>query len=93
MVSLLSVSQEVKYPMLVFPMVSNSVGRLQKHFMYRHFQAKAEVVQEGEELLPLCELYRIHIPMMRLIKNQRTSRYDNNTQMWWRRSYVAIVDR
>ena len=93
MVSFLSVLQEVNYPMLECPEVDHSVVILREHFMYRHFQPKVEVVQEGEELLPLCDLYRMHMPMVRIIKHHRTYICEKNTQIRWRRRYVVIVER
>ena len=52
--------------------VSNSAGRLREHFMYLHFWSQVEVVQEGEEPLPCCNLCGMHMPAGRLIKYPRT---------------------
>ena len=92
-VSFPRVFQEVKYPVPGCLLVAHSVGRLQEHFIYRNFWSKVVVVKEGEELLPRCDLCRMHMLTVRLIKHENTARCDKNTQIrWWRRD-VAISDR
>ena len=77
-VSFPRVLQEVKCPVTGCPEVAHSAGRIHKHFIYRHFQSKVVVVQDRVEPLPRCDLCRIQIPLGRLIKNQRTARYNKN---------------
>ena len=60
--------------------------------MYGQFLSKVAVVQEGEEQLPRCELCVIHMPVVRLIRHQRTAHCDKNTHMRWRRRDVTIAD-
>ena len=45
------------------------------------------------EPLPCCNLCGMHMTEGRLLKHQRTQRYDRNTQMRWRRRDVAIERR
>ena len=33
----------------------NTLGRLQEHFMYRHWKSKVAIVQEGPSLIPRCD--------------------------------------
>ena len=56
-VSFPRVLKKVKCPVPGCPAIAHSVGRLQEHFMYRHFQSKVAVVQEGVEPLNRCDLY------------------------------------
>ena len=92
MVSLPKVLKEVICPVPGCPAVAHSAGRLREHFMHFRFRSKAEVVQEGKEPLPHCDLFGMNIPAGRLIRHRRTDRYDSNTQMRWRRRYVAIAE-
>ena len=73
--------------------VAYSAVCLREHFIHRHFRSKVLVVQEGAELLPCCDLCRIHMPAGRLIKHQRTVWCDNNTQIRRQRMGVAIADK
>ena len=52
------------------PEVLHSADWLRENFMYRPFFAWIAAVQEGREPLPICDLYAMHIPAGRLIKNQ-----------------------
>ena len=61
--------------------------------MYRHLFARIAAVQEGRETLPRCDLWGMHIPLGRLLKNHQTKRCDQNMQMGWLRRDVAIVSR
>ena len=72
-VSLTRVFQLVKCPVPVFPEVAHSTGRLQEHFMYRHFWSHVAVVQEGAEQLPRCDYYGIHMPAGWIIKKSADS--------------------
>ena len=49
--------------------------------MYRPFWSKVVLVKEGRELFPHYDLCGMHIPAGRIIKQQRTTKCDNNTQM------------
>ena len=51
------------------------------------------VVQAGTELLPHCDLYGMHMPLRRIVRHRRISRFKKNTQMRWRRRDVAIAAR
>ena len=92
MVSFPWVLQEVKIPVSWCPAVVHNAG-IREHFMYRHFRSKVVVVQEGAEPLPCCDLCGMHMPAGRLIRHRKTARCDKNTQMMWRRQYVAIAAR
>ena len=93
MVSFPSVLKEVKCPVPRFLAVAHSAVRLREHFLYRHFRSKVAVFQEGEKPLPRCELCVIHIPVGRVIKHQRMTCCDKNTQMLLRISSVEIAYR
>ena len=58
--------------------------------MFQHFFSRIEVVQEGKDPLPRYDLCGIHMPVVQLIKHQRTQRCDRNMQMWWQRRDSAI---
>ena len=88
MVSFPRVLQEMDFPVPGCPGVPHSAERIREHFMYRHFQSKVTVVQEGEEPLHRCEFCIMHMPAGRVIKHQRTARCDKNTQMRWQRRDV-----
>ena len=93
MVSLSRVLQEMKCPVPGCLSVAHSAQRIHKHFMYRYFLSKVEVIQEGVEPLPHCDLCRMHMAVRRLIRNQRTACCDKNTQMRWQRRDAAISSR
>ena len=76
--------------MLGCPAVEHSAGIFFEHFMFRHFISKVEVVQEGKETLPHCDLSVMHMPAGRLIRQRKTAMCDRNTQMRWRRWDVVI---
>ena len=92
-VSFPRVLKSVKCPVLGCPEVAHSAGRQQKFLMYQHFRSQVAVVQEGAELIPHCELCRMHMPEGRLIKHRRNQICDNNTDMRWHRWDVAITRR
>ena len=73
------VLQEVGFPVPGCPEVAHSAERIREHVMYRHFQSQVTVVQEVAEPLHLCDFYIMHMPAGRIIKHQRTARFDNNT--------------
>ena len=54
--------------------VAHSAGRLRKHFMFRYFRSKVEVVQEGKELLPRCDLCGTHMASVWLIRHRKMAR-------------------
>ena len=56
-------------------------GKMQEHFMYRQFFSKVAVLQEGCEPLHQCGMFEVHMTEGRLIKNRRTVRYFNNTEI------------
>ena len=60
--SLSRVLKLVRCKVLGFPAVAHSAGRMKDHFMFRHFQSRIVVVQEVKELLPHCNLCRMHMP-------------------------------
>ena len=68
-VSLPWVLNMVKCPVTGCTAVAHSVGRLRKHFMYRHFCSRVAVVQEGKETMPRCDLCGMHMRLGRLINN------------------------
>ena len=91
-VSLPRLLQEVKCLVLWFPAVAHSEVQLREHFMYHHFWSRVTVVQEGAEPLHCFDFFGMHMPAGRLINHQRIARCDKNTQIWWRRRDVDIVD-
>ena len=70
MMSLPKVLQEVRCPVPGCPAVEHSAGRLFKNFMFCPFRSKEVVVQEGKELLPRCDMCRIHLPERRIIRHR-----------------------
>ena len=93
MVSFPRVLQEVNFSVKGCPEVAHSVGRLCENFMCCHFKSKVEVVKEGTEPLPSCDLCGMYIPEGRLIRHIRTAHCDKETQMRWRRRDVEIEAR
>ena len=47
--------------------------------------------QEWDEPLSRCDMCRMHMPSGRIIWHRRTTRYDRNTHMRWRRRDVAVA--
>ena len=90
-VSFPKVLQEIRCPVSGCPDVTPITGRLREHFIFCHFRSKVVVVQEGKELLPRCDMCRMHMPVKRLIRYRRKARCDRNTQMRWRRKDVAVA--
>ena len=56
-------------------METHSAGRLRKNLIHPQFRSKVVLVQEGTELLPYCDLCRMHILAGRLIKQRCKKRY------------------
>ena len=91
MVYLPRVLQLVKCLVLGFLEVVHSAGRIQEHFMYRHFWSNVAVVQYGP--LPRCELCGIQMPAGWLIKHCQTAICEKKTQMQWRGRDVVIANK
>ena len=83
----------VRCPVLYYPAVVHSAGRMKENFMYRHFFSRVAAVKEGRELLTCCNPCGMYMPAGRLLKKQLTQWCDRNTQMGWRRRDVAIASR
>ena len=83
----------VRCPVTECPPVAHSAGFIKEHFIYRNFLSQIAVVQEGKEMLPLCDLCGVHMPEGWLINQQRTQRCDGKTQMQWRSRDVVIVSQ
>ena len=60
-------------------------------FHVQTFFSKVEVLQEGRELLPRCNMCEIHMPEGRLIKHHRTTRCFKNTEMRIRHRGVEVA--
>ena len=73
--------------------VTKLKGKRLRDGSWRKVVAEKVLCGEGEELLPRCDLCRIHMSEGRLTKHQRTARCEKNTQMRWRIRDVAIVDK
>ena len=69
-VSFTRVLQSVRCPVPGCPAVAHSPGRLQEHFMFRHFWSQIAVVQKGKEPLPCFNLCGMHMPAGRIIKHR-----------------------
>ena len=61
--------------------------------MYMYLFTLIEVVQEGREPMPRCDLCGMHMPAGRLLNHQQTKRCDRNTHMQWQRKDVTITGR
>ena len=90
MVSFPRVLKTVRLPVTGCLTVAHSAGWLRGHFMYRHFSLLIAVVQEEKDMLPLCDLYGMHMPARWLIKHQRTWMCNRNMHIRWRRRYIVI---
>ena len=73
MLSFARVLHEVKCPVPWILAVAHSAGRIQKHFMYRHFISKVAMVQEGKDPPPRCDLCRMYMPEGRLASHKKTA--------------------
>ena len=91
MVSIPWVMKTVRFPVTGCLEVAHSTGRMRINFHVQTLFSRIEVVQEGKDPLPCCDLCIIHMPAGRLIKHQKSQRCYRNTQMHWRRRDVAIV--
>ena len=89
-VSLSWVLKMVRCPVTGCPEVAHSAGQLREHFMYRHFFSMIAVVQEGKDLIPLCNWCGIHMTAGRMNKHQRIQWCERSTQIRWCRRDVAI---
>ena len=47
--------------------------------MYHHFWSRVEMVQEGVEPLPHCDLFEMHMSVWRIFKHQIKMHCDNKT--------------
>ena len=65
-------------------------GSLQEHFMYRHWKAQGEIVQDGPAPLPRCPICDMHMHMERLIKHQITDRCDQEMEIRLRRRFIVL---
>ena len=63
------IHKSMRRPVLGCPAVAHSAGRLREYFTFQHFRSQIVVVQEGKEPLPRCNLFRMHMPAVRLIKH------------------------
>ena len=93
MVSFPWLLKTMRFPILGCPEVAHSLVQMREHFIYMHFFARIAVMQEGRKPLPHCDLCGMHMQMGRLLKYQRTKRFDRNTQMLWRRREMGLTER
>ena len=57
------VLKTVDFPVQGCPEVAHSARRLRDYFVYQNFWSKVEVLQEGKEPLPRCDMFGIHMPV------------------------------
>ena len=62
-VSFPRVLKTVYFPVQGCPEVAHSAGILRDYFVYQNFWSKVEVLQEGKEPLPRCDMFGIHMPV------------------------------
>ena len=68
-------------PVEGWPEKSHTLGRLKKHFIYRHWKAQVAIVQEGLDPLPQFPSCGMHMHAVRLIKHQMTDRCNQGIEM------------
>ena len=56
------------------PRKGENLGRLQEHFMYRHWKSKVAILKEVPTPLPQCTNCVMHMPYSRLEKHKLTVR-------------------
>ena len=61
--------------------------------MYQHFWAQMTVVQDGDEMLPRCDLYGMQMPEGRLVRHPQAQICNKKTQIRWQRRDVDITSR
>ena len=64
---------------------------MMENFMYRKVRLKVGVLQEGRETLPRCNMCRMHMLVMRLLKHHRTACCFKNTEMRIRSRDVEVT--
>ena len=72
---------------------AHNPGRIPKHFVYRHWNAKIAILKEGPSPLLQCTDCVINISLTRLENHKQTDRCYRVTDMWlqWRDVYLAQI--